>query len=409
MNHYEIIPNPAAESLVIFKEDFDDIAFLFKDILSNETWSALPGGVRDTYIPRASNYPNIYLDANDFRGYKMDTGDYLGEAKQILVNAMIAVEGDSLCNDDNFTICPSVSFALLACLISLKELGVTSVLLEAPTYYATVEQAKVLGLSIYLLPTLATDQYRLTLEHLRLARQSVQGRCALVLTQPRYGTGVNRQAGEILNLRASMQKGDIILIDEAADQTVPAPMGKICLDGDVQIWRVRGLTKGLGLNSARMATIIHPESLRKAFGDIVDYAGGNLDSASLQLMMGIAKDPNFYIAQLTAAQQFVREQWKALSKGLMGLPIRLSPIESGYFATAHIETKVPPSDFMLWRQTFLNMCLKHKMPVVLGSSMYFPYDLTSEIVRINYFTPPENIHNTAYIFSKVLSDTIKSL
>lgn len=408
MPKYEVIPNPEAPSLVVFEEDFDKIALIFKDILADASWSALPGGVRDTYVPSAARYPQISLEANDFRGYRMDTGAYLGDAKRLLAEAIVAVEGSALCDSDNFTICPSVSFALLACLIALKQMGIDSIFLEAPGYYATVEQGHALGLSIYLLPASPQNGFRVTADHVSRARNSVSGRCVLVVTQPRYGTGENRAASEIVHLRSQMRSGDFILVDEAADQTVPAPMAQTPFDGDVRLLRIRGLTKGLGLNSARMATVIHPRELRGAFGDIVDYAGGNLDTASLTLMVGIASNPQFYIAQLRAAQDFVRNQRETFAKNLAGLPIRLSPIESGYFATAHIDTGVPPVAFQAWRQRFLEACLKYRMPVVLGSSMYFPYDLTTEIVRINYFSEPNNLQRAAYVFSMVLAEVTRS-
>lgn len=404
MLKYEVIPNPEAPSLVVFEEDFDEIALIFKDILADASWSALPGGVRDTYIPSAAHYPKISLEANDFRGYRMDTGAYLGDAKHLLAQAIVAVEGSALCDSDNFTICPSVSFALLACLIALKQIGIKSIFLEAPCYYATVEQGHALGFSIYLLPTNNQNGFLVTAEHVSYARKSVLGRCLLVVTQPRYGTGENRTASEIEHLRSQMHSGDFILIDEAADQTVPAPMAQTSFDGEVQLLRIRGLTKGLGLNSARMATVIHSKELRGTFGDIVDYAGGNLDAASLTLMVGIASNPQFYIAQLRAAQEFVRNQREMFEKNLAGLPIRLSKIESGYFATAHIDTGVSPDAFQAWRQQFLEACLKYRMPVVLGSSMYFPYDLTTEIVRINYFSEPKNLQRAAHIFSRVLAE-----
>jgi hypothetical protein len=383
------VPNPSAPSLTIFDEDFDEVAAVFKDLTETGTYAALPGGVRDTYVPQAERYPLLSLEPNEFRGYRMDTGTYLGEAKRTLAQAIIAVEGISNLTPDNLTICPAVSFGLLACTLAMKEIGITTVLLEAPCYYASVEQSLALGLDVHLLPTRATDGYRLSPEHLAAARQSVDGRCVLIVTQPRYGTGANRDASEIAHLRSLLSAGDILLIDEAADQTVPAPMACLPLEGDVQLWRVRGLTKGLGLNSARMATIIHPLKLRNLFGDVVDYAGGNLDSASLKLMVGLASDPQFYIAQLRAAQEFVSNQWNMFGRDLMGLPVCLSPIESGYFATLRIDTGTEPENFLLWRQRFLKACYDNRMPVVLGSSMYFPYDRTAEIVRINYFTPPE--------------------
>jgi len=406
---YHVVPNPAAPSLIIFEEDFEKVATIFKDLTETGAYAALPGGVRDTYVPQAERYPLLSLEPDEFRGYRMDSGTYLGEAKRALVQAIVAVEGTSNLVSDNFTICPAVSFALLACALAMKEIGITSVLLETPCYYASVEQSLALGFDVHLLPTSIMDGYRLSTEHLAIARKGIGGRCALIVTQPRYGTGANRHATEITRLRKLLSAGDILVIDEAADQTVPAPMARLPLEGDVELWRVRGLTKGLGLNSARMATIIHPIHLRNLFGDVIDYAGGNLDSASLKLMLGIAADPQFYIAQLRASQEFVRSQWLMFGRDLAGLPVHLSPIESGYFSTLRIDTGMEPENFLLWRSRFLEACYDNRMPVVLGSSMYFPYDQTAEIVRINYFSSPENLRKAAQIFGKVLSDVTKTL
>lgn len=401
MMAYEILINPRAPNALIFDEDFDEVAAYFSDILKSNSWTALPGGVIDTYVPSSDAYEPLILEANQFRGYRVDADHYIADAKKIIGMALSLIEGRELAYDD-FTLCPSTSVGLLVILMALKREGVGTLLVELPAYFGCLEQAQLLGFRVLLLPTLAQEGYVVTPDDLERICSEVDERVAVVITQPRYGMGFCRALASILALREKLRPGDFLIIDEAADQSSPTDMGMVPADGEVTILRARGLMKGLGLNSARVAVIFHPSRFRPLFAEIVDLAGGALDAASLVLATNLLSEPVRYVELLQAAQRYVQKQRQELQNRLRGLPISFSPIESGYIGTAHIFAPSTVSSFCDFQEKFLQCCRSFRMPVVRGTSMYFPYEGDREIIRINYFTTEQNIHASAETLGQVV-------
>jgi histidinol-phosphate/aromatic aminotransferase/cobyric acid decarboxylase-like protein len=404
MDDYEILINPRTPDAIVFDEDFDDVASYFSDIVKARSWSALPGGVMETFVPFSSHYEKLTLTANDFSGYRIDAGQYISSSKKIIASGLTHIEGREL-SDSDFTLCPSVSFALLVILMALKRNGIQTIVAELPAYFACIEQALILGFRVLLWPTLPNEGYTIAPSDLEIIRASAPEPIGLLITQPRYGMGFLRSHESIVALRASLGKGDVLIIDEAADQSVPSTLADLSVEDGNMILRARGLTKGLGLNSARIAAVFHPPQLRALFGEIVDFAGGALDAASLAVAVQLCENPRRYGDFLSAALRYVKEQREVLDRSLYGTRIALSPIESGYIGTAHVFLPDSPASFDKARRVFLECCRFHRMPVVSGSSMYFPYTGDREIIRINYFTSEQNIVASG----AVLSEVVKSL
>ncbi|KZC97673.1 MULTISPECIES: aminotransferase class I/II-fold pyridoxal phosphate-dependent enzyme [Thalassospira] len=393
-----ILRNRRDPELKVYDEDFDLVATRFRPTVTSADWIALPGAVMDTVVPCSDEYPQLSLEASHLKGYKMDTGDVLWTEKQQIAS-LVAAFDSKLINTDEFTLAPGVSSALLIIMAALKSMGIGEIIFELPAYFAGIEQAELLGLNVGLFPASPSSGYRITPQDIIDIDRISSAPVALMITQPRYGLGYNRKTEELLKLREALRPGDIIVVDEAADQSAPSPFGKVELDGDVKIIRVRGLTKGLGLNSAKIATILHPTDMRPLLGEIVDFTGGAIDAAAMRLVLELAKKPMRYLALLEGARNYVRQQYQTLQSMIMGLPITLAPIENSYLATAHFRS--PPNvDFDQFREYFLYTAVEIKLPIVRGSSLYFPYDASGEIIRINYFTPPENMTRSGTAFQK---------
>lgn len=389
----------------VFADDFDEVSSLFQNVIKERSWNGLPGGVYDTLVPGEDRYQDIHISPGQFRGYRMDSGPYIAASKEKISEGLLAIEGPDLTLDD-FTLCPSTSSGLLAIMLMLRETGVRNIVLELPAYFAIVEQANALGLNVHLHTTPEDNGYRLEPEDVQKVTAAFPGTpIALFVTQPRYGLGFNRTGDEFAVFCKAMRPEDFLIIDEAADQSTPSPTASLqnAIDRPSVI-RVRGLMKGLGLNGARVACIFHPRRLRAKFAEIVDYTGAALDTASLAMAIQVVADQTQYAQYLQFAQNFVRAQFHTLEKLLVGSPIRLSPIESGYIATAAVDTNRPASEFAQWREKFLNVCLREKLPIVLGSSMYFPYDFTKEFVRINYFTPQPLLEKSVNILRRIVKE-----
>ena len=57
------------------------------------------------------------------------------------------------------------------------------------------------------------------------------------------------------------------------------------------------------------------------------------------------------------------------------------------------------------RESLLKKAKKIKCPLVLGSSMYFPYDGHSEWIRFNFFSSLDNITESAKKLYQLSMDT----
>src|SRR3954469_18418237 len=102
MDDYEILTNPRTPDAIVFDEDFDDVASYFSDIVNARSWSALPGGVMETFVPFSSRYERLTLTANDFSGYRIEAGQYISPSKKIIATGLALVEGRQL-SDNDFT------------------------------------------------------------------------------------------------------------------------------------------------------------------------------------------------------------------------------------------------------------------------------------------------------------------
>lgn len=107
---------------------------------------------------------------------------------------------------------------LLLALASLKDEGVTRVVVAAPCYFAAVEAARKLGLAVEIVPaadflTGALDSDRLVASYLQ-AFGGRAARTAVLVTNPAYSVGVEHEPRELLALRAALPAQTTLLIDE---------------------------------------------------------------------------------------------------------------------------------------------------------------------------------------------------
>lgn len=389
----------------VFPDDFDEVAARFAEIIRTRSWRGLLGGVYETLVPHSTDYAPLELNPSDFRGYRMDAGPYIERQKTILLKAFAAVERRDLRNDQ-LTLCPSTSFGILAVLLKLRSDGVRTVLLEAPTYFAIKAQAEALGFRVLLQATDFEDGGCMTPEDLQHFLSSDPEPFALFITQPRFAYGFCRTREEILGLAQGLRKTDTLIIDEAADQSCPPPSAGLESEAGPSIIRIRGFTKGLGLNGVRVAAVLHAPSMRNSFVEIMAYTGGALDAGSLEMALQIGSSPDRYVAYLRAAQRFVLERRRLVEAAFLGAPVIVCPIESGYIATIAVAIEKDETSYWPWRERFLEVCVAERTPVVLGSSMYFPYNYRTELIRVNYFTPEDELLRAARSLNSTINSTI---
>lgn len=390
------------KDLFILKDDFNDIRDkYFKTIIEERNWYSLPGGIQDNHSPLYENFPNIQISQNELSGYKIDSGSNLNWLKLKLLPLLSKWENRDL-TIDQFTICPSVTMALLTCFNLSRILNICIVAHETPSFFASVEQAKTMGFDNYLIPTNQEDNFCVTEEDI-MNLNELASKYTLVLTQPKIGIGINRNVDQISEILKIMHQDSLLIIDEAADRNFPMKY-EVRTISDKRLLRVKGIFKGLGLNGIRASVIFHDREFKQQISSLLEIFGGTLDSFSIKMLAEIAENESFFLSSLEYATQYIRTGSNLVKTRLLGSLAQFETVENGYLGIV----KIPfgNKDFYNARKTLLKEARRLKSPLVLGSSMYFPYDGFSEWIRFNLFSSKENIIRSADIIDN-LSQTMQ--
>lgn len=377
--------------LFILEDDFELIRHkYFREIIDNKSWDALPGGVQDNFAPFYNNFPIINLTQDKMSGYKIDSGGNLNYLKEKFLPLLKEWEGREI-KMDEFSICPNATFAINICLLAMKTLGIKETVHETPSYFGTVELSKLHNLKTSLLPTNLSNNFYFSDSDLAKIK-NIKHQFCVVLTQPKMGTGFNRDISFTKHILKNIPKKSFVLIDEAADRSFPSLSQNFEYNSE-QIFRVKGIFKGLGLNGLRGTIIYHHSKYKKLISSLIELNGGTIDSYSAETLSKLAETPAFFKHALNYASDYINKGIKIVEKEFIGSNINFNPIENGYIGL--IEIPFRDNNFFENREKLLKQAKEIKCPLVLGSSMYFPYNGNSEWVRFNFFSTLDNIEKSA--------------
>lgn len=376
------------------RDDYDEVnAQFFSDILRSKTWTALPAGWHN---PKSCAAESFVLQAptfNDASQYALDEGYALGDIKEAILGVVGRWENRPL-SWEELTICPSVSTANLVVLSALKTRGYRHICFESPAYFATPVQADLLGFEVQRVAGDCKEDFDVPIE---LFINSFHGvRKVLWLTQPRFGIGTNQDIKKIQTLASKLESEDIIVIDEAAEQMFPSVLSRL-ESLNCTVIRTRGLMKGIGLNGMRSAVILHPSDWRGDMEQMLEPSGASLDRFSLRNFLAFAESPSLLPTLLKTANDQARRLRKMVETLALGTWVKPTPLINGYIGSVILNFKNLPGDFDAKRMALLHYCRAERMPIVLRASIGFPHDDSWEAVRMNYFTPDENVEYSTKI------------
>ncbi len=370
----------------------------FNEIIKARNWNALPAGWLNPETAAAKGLSLTGISTDEAIHYAIDEGATLGEEKRSILSILSAWES-RVVHWDEATLCPSVSTANLAVLFALKNRGFKSIVFESPSYFATREQAELLGFRECRVSGLLENMFEISVEN--YLSNLPEGPSAFWLTQPRFGIGVNQSVEKVRALARNIRHGDVLVFDEAAEQSFPSVLSVL---GDVpcDVIRTRGIVKGIGINGLRAAVVLHPSDWRSDFEELLDPVGAALDRFSLRNLSEIAKQKELFPALLRRANLQVNNLRQLAQTLSLGTWIQVAPLTNGYIGSLFLDFKLLPRTYEEKRAALLEYCQKKRMPVVLRASIGFPYDETWEAVRISYFTSEENVRQTIKILSEGL-------
>ena len=380
-------------------DDYEEInEKYFNEILKDETWSALPAGWHNPHSVAAQNFVSPHLTPLQHQHYALDEGNSLKKEKLKILNIVSSWESREL-SINELTICPSVSSANLALLCALKYREIKRIVFETPAYFATIDQAKILGFEVDRIRSERASGFEAPIERfIESANEST--RSAVWLTHPRFGIGIDSPIERLRAIGNALGQRHVLVIDEAAEQRYPSntsKLGRVPCD----ILRTRGLLKGVGLNGIRLSVILHPASWRTDIEQTLEIAGASIDRYAIASINSIANNRDLLPAMLRAANNQVCNSRRRLERMLIGSWAQPTPLANGYIGSIFLDFSILPGDFSKKREIFIETCKNMKMPIVLRSSIGFAYEPVWEAIRINYFTPEDNITATGHILKNV--------
>jgi hypothetical protein len=124
---------------------------------------------------------------------------------------------------------------------------------------------------------------------------------------------------------------------------------------------------------------------------LLESAGASLDRFSLVNAAELAKSPELLSRMLAAANAQVIRLRKSLAVLTVGSWAEPTALENAYIGSILLDLRNLPGTYQQKRTAFLEYCQEVRLPVILRSSIGFAYDSGWEALRINYFTPDENV------------------
>lgn len=389
---------------IFVSDDYSSVQARFRDLRVNGEIDADPSGWRSTYSEAETLLPKPVMGRGDLSQYHLDAALGLSAHRDAILSLLSAWE-DRDVSSTEVTICPSGTIASLAILAVLKGKDVRHIRFETPAFFASIEQARSIGMEVDLIATYRRELFRTPFAEIEASSEWQHRSHAVWLTQPRAALGFNQPTDEIRILTDSLDhRSQFVVVDEVTDQLFPAPLSILHRDGPrPNLIRIRSFTKGMGLNGIRLSAVLHPPEFRKAFIGAIDALGGSVDAYSLSTVAELAKDQQRLRRMLAAANQQVTNLRIRAARAAAGSPVEVNKLENGYIGSMSVDLSTLGVDYRAQRECFLEECLKARTPVVLGASYNMALDPPNELIRLNFFISPDSVLRGVSNIVKIVS------
>lgn len=390
-------------NLDLREDDYYKVWDHFSTIYENKSWRVLPAGIESPASPPQYFHPEIYINSSDeLHTYNSDVRGRLDYVKKEALPFFSALFGRQV-EKDCITLFPSSTQAILSIILAYKKRGVKNIILEAPCYFGGIYQSLFLDMNIYILLTSEEESYEFGVDSIDIL-SSVDTPFILMLTEPKFAIGTKRDRNRLKELLLKMPKNSCVIIDEAPDLDFGERDDYInalsTYNGD--LYRIRGLTKGLALNGVKVSIILHNRKMKSALSSAHDTISGSLDTYSLKYLIKISSSPSSYSDMLLSAKKTISQNHTLLKRMITNPAIIPYKIESGYFGLIKIDLGAK-GDFTEKRWALLEQAKKHSLPLVTGASLYMPNDYRHEWIRINYFLSKSEIIESARALDDLLT------
>ena len=393
-----------SNSIYLYDEDFYRVRKKYFDsIITNENWNALPGGVQISFSPISSLLGEICVKTSKLPGYNLDDGTNLLPFKRSVSQLLTGIFEANL-NLKNFTLTPSVSHSSFILNLVLKQTGIKDVYFDTPTYFAPFYQARDLGMNCNILLNSPKNGFQIDPKRVLNQLPKKKPFC-IVLFQPKYGLGYNLDSDILGELLQNLGSNAHVIFDCAADRSYPCHIEKMVEQSKTkaQVFIIRGIFKGIGLNGAKVAVIKHPESFRENIKATCEIYAAAIDKFTIEYVLRLI-DLGIYHRVLEETNKHVHSFVKFLRDSLDPNFYFVSNLENGYMGSLRVPIFPIGESLDAFRHCFFCSLSKHKIPAIPGSALLMPYDNSCEYLRINAFQPINELPKIVKGLNKVAKD-----
>jgi len=385
---------------LFYPDDFDRIYLkYFKKLKDENKLKYDPSGWLNTISFSADTY--LFPDVNKHTSivpYYTDYYDQLYPFKEP-IGRLLSEWDNHHFEMNEFTLCSSVTIGSLAILSMFSKSNIQNIFFETPAFYASINQARSLGLSYQLVPTYQSEQFKFILDFQKL---SLKSPIVIWLTQPRMSLGLNQDVKHIQELYSKLPEDSYIVIDEASEQFFPSHLNAITTEKYPRIIKIRNIYKGLGINGVRMSYISHNASLREFIQREIENFQGALDYYSLIHTENWSNNISQFKTMLEVANSQTKNLRIDLSRTFDDEFITFSRLVNGYVGSMSVDFSNFKSPHRINREKLLKYCFENGISIIVGATMKFACHEQKEFVRINFFKPRTEIESATELISNYL-------
>ena len=378
-------------------DDFDRIyQKYFKRLKESNNIKYDPSGWLNT-ISKASELYSFdgKISPKDIVPYYSDYYDQLSFYKDSISKLLTAWDNYKYPSDE-YTLCSSVTLGSLIVLSVFAKRNIRNVFFETPAYYASINQAKSLGMNYFTIPTYRDQNFDL---NINIEEIKKAGPCIIWITQPRMSLGLNQNPEAISELYSRLPENSYIVIDEAAEQLFPSRLSSLTVEKYPRIIKIRNIYKGLGINGIRLSFISHARSFQAEIQRDLENFQGAVDYFSLLNAADFGTNIERFKLMMTIANEQTTSLRKNISRVFENEFISFSKLENGYVSSVCVDLSKFEYGYRTNRENLLKYCFNHGIPIILGATMKFAYHEQREFIRLNYFKPAAEIEGAMKIIS----------
>ena len=356
-----------------------------------------PSGWLNTFTEASNLYEfGKNISGKEIIPYYSDYHDQLSAHKESITK-LLSVWDNYKYSNDEYTLCSSVTLGSLIVLAALMKKNVRTVFFETPAYFASISQAKSLGMNSHLIPTYLDQNFSLKLN---LNDLKNEGPFVLWVTQPRMSLGINQDFQGLKDIYNKMPEDSYIVIDEATEQLFPSQLREFNPDEFPRIIKIRNFYKGMGINGIRLSFIAHHKSLQSDMQRELENFQGAIDYFSLSNITHHSQNIDRFKAMMDIANQQTKSLRSNIARRFENEFITVNKLENGYIGSISVDLSGFKENYRTNRENLLKYCFEHGMPIIVGATMKFAYHDQREFIRINYFKPAQEIEGAMEILTQ---------